>query len=463
MAGAINLDELSDEDFLATLTDESIDVELEDTNRSDAGSADAVEDTETNDEDDGPTQETDESTEEGESEEGEENSQEEDSEDDEEDAGSEDSEESDEDNAEESDEDYSSDEDDNEDDSESDEEDDPETKSGTDGGNKDSGEIDYKAQYEAILAEKEKLQSFYDEATSEFIADGRKVKGFSDPKKIIQSQQMAASYSDRMAALKPYRPLMKPLKERGYLDDPEKFNFDMQVADGDIEALKKLLKDKGIDPYELDMDNVNFEQKNYVASDIDVAVDDMFEDAKRIGVDKQLQEAFTRDWDDSSIVDILSNDQYRADLLDHIQSGAYDIVQDKIAEFKRSDVSGTFTGMSKIDQYKTAVRTVAEERAAQAGSVGGNNTQAPNANSNTTAEPAPNGGSSDEAVAIAKAKEAEEYKKRVQKNKKAAEARKKAASVSRVKTGKKKQKKDFDPDKLSDEEFEAMIKGFMHE
>ena len=306
------------------------------------------------------------------------------------------------------------------------------------------------------------MQSFYDEATSEFIADGRKVKGFSDPKKIIQSQQMAASYSDRMAALKPYRPLMKPLKERGYLDDPEKFNFDMQVADGDIEALKKLLKDKGIDPYELDMDNVNFEQKNYVASDIDVAVDDMFEDAKRIGVDKQLQEAFTRDWDDSSIVDILSNDQYRADLLDHIQSGAYDIVQDKIAEFKRSDVSGTFTGMSKIDQYKTAVRTVAEERAAQAGSVGGNNTQAPNANSNTTAEPAP-GGSSDEAVAIAKAKEAEEYKKRVQKNKKAAEARKKAASVSRVKTGKKKQKKDFDPDKLSDEEFEAMIKGFMHE
>jgi hypothetical protein len=446
MADAVDLDALSDEEFLAALNSEDAEVELEDTDHTEAGSADVDEDADTNDQNDGGDQDTDESSTEEDADEDEENSQEEDFSDDEEGDELDDDSESDS----ESDESESLDDDEEEDDSDASTEDDSQTTSENDDGNKDSDEIDYRAEYEAILAEKEKLQSFYDEVTSEFIADGRKVKGFADPKKIIKSQQMSASYSNRMAALKPYRPLMKPLKERGYLDDPDKFNFDMQVADGDIEALKKLLKDKGIDPYELDMDNIDHKQKVYTASDIDIAVDDMFEDAKRVGVDRQLQDAFSRDWDDESIVEILSNVKFGADLLDHIESGAYDMVQDRIASIKRLD-DGSFASMSKVDQYKAAVKSISEEQAKIAQQQQEMNAE-PEAKEETQGESKAD-------------KEAEEraYKERVAKNKKASAARKKAASVSKVKSGRKKEKKTFDPDELSDEEFEAMIHGFMNE
>lgn len=442
MADNINLDELSDEDFLAALTsenavyeDDATSVEreqeetekLEDTNQD----SDADEEDETNDDDDGQIQDTSEPA----VDDNEENSQEEDLDD---------SEESD---------DNSSDDNEDEDDSESESEDDTQTTSENDDGSKESDEVDYKAEYEAIKADKEKLQSFYDEITSEFTANGRKVRGFTDPKKIIKSQQMSASYSDRMAALKPYRPLMKPLKERGYLDDPEKFNFAMQVMDGDEEAIKKFLKDKNIDPFEFDMETINPEQKQYTASKIDIAVDEMFEDAQRIGVDKQLQEAFSRDWDDSSVVSILEDKNYQQDLLDHIASGAYDIIQDKITEIKRSDMSGQYANLSKIDQYKQAIVTINKEQSiANEINSNANSTAGSEAEVKTQAEPA---------VKVS-AKEEEEYKKKVASdNKKAANARKKAASVSRKKSGTKKNKQQFDPDKLSDEEFESMIQDMI--
>jgi len=62
-------------------------------------------------------------------------------------------------------------------------------------------------------AEYERLKNFYETiANAEFVANGKKVKGFTDPEKIIRSQQMAYGYSDKMRGFNEYRPFLKALK-----------------------------------------------------------------------------------------------------------------------------------------------------------------------------------------------------------------------------------------------------------
>lgn len=89
-------------------------------------------------------------------------------------------------------------------------------------------------------AEYERLKKFYDEiANAEFIANGKKVKGFTDPSKIIRSQQMLHDYSNKMRGINEYKPYLKALKEKGIIGDEEKFNFAMSLLDGDKATIKK--------------------------------------------------------------------------------------------------------------------------------------------------------------------------------------------------------------------------------
>ena len=74
-------------------------------------------------------------------------------------------------------------------------------------------------------AEYEKLKKFYDEiANAEFVANGKKVKGFTDPSKIIRSQQMLHDYSNKMRGINEYKPYLKALKDKGIIGNEEKFN-----------------------------------------------------------------------------------------------------------------------------------------------------------------------------------------------------------------------------------------------
>jgi len=331
-------------------------------------------------------------------------------------------------------------------------EDETDTNDDDDGQTQDTDELDYKSKYE-------ELKSFYDEITSEFKANGKTVKGFNDPKKIIQSQQMAMGLSEKMAALKQYRPFMEPLRERGMLNDTSKFDLAMQLLDGDVDALKKHMKDLNIDPFELDMDNVNYQQKKTTASNLDIAIDDLFENAQTHGIDKELKTALESDWDKDSVLDILSNPAIGEDLIDHIESGAYNAVQDRIAEKQRYDRS--FSRMSSLQQYQEAAAElkteydaylVEEAQRMKADEVKHKAESKNNSRSKVNSEKAK----------IEKKRKDEAYKEKVAEQKRQIEEkRKKAASLSKSNKSRPKTVTKFDPDKLSDEEFAAWTDGFI--
>lgn len=298
-------------------------------------------------------------------------------------------------------------------------------------------EIDYKSFYEAVTG-------------TEFVVNGRKTKGFVDPKKIIQAQQMAGGFSEKMAGFKKYRPYMAPLQERGMLEDQSKFDLAMNLVDGDVDAIKHHIKTLGIDPLDLDMDAISYSAKSTITPSHQLVLDDALESARSNGVEDKVRQVIGQDWDQASFDEFLSNGSVRNDLIEHLSTGAYDIVQERMSELKRTDVTGAYSDMTSIQQYRSAVAQLQAEQAA---------TPAP------TPDPAPARAAAKtsaerlkaEKAKIAKKRQEDEYKVKAEKERKAvADRRKKAASMSKRKP-KAKPKAAFDPMKLEGQDFDDLM------
>jgi hypothetical protein len=151
------------------------------------------------------------------------------------------------------------------------------------------------------------------------------------------------------------------LKDKGILDNPEKFNFAMNLLDGDTEAIKKHLKEFDIDPMEMDLEDINYQEKNQLPNDIELAFDDILENAHNNGVDKQVMGVINNDWDDQSVVELLNDPQNGSDLVSHISSGAYDLVTNRMRENKMTDVNGTYSNKPTIEQYRQAASELEDE------------------------------------------------------------------------------------------------------
>ncbi len=304
--------------------------------------------------------------------------------------------------------------------------------------------IDYKAFYDAVTA-------------TEFTVNGKKTHGFKDPKKIIQAQQMAGGFSDKMAGFKKYRPYMAPLQERGMLEDTDKFNLAMKLIDGDPEAIKQHLKNLEIDPLDIEMDEINYVNQNTLASQEQLVLEDSLETAKAAGFEDEVRQVIGKDWDQDSFNEYLHDGQIRADLLDHIQSGAYGYVQERIQEFKRLDVNGTFSSMNTLDQYRAAAKDIQQELSVNeasriASEARQNNAQQAKADNVAT-----------EKARIAKSRKETEFKAKADKqNAKVAERRKNAASVSKRKSKAPVKAAKFDPMKLEGEEFDELMNAMIN-
>lgn len=408
-------EEGSDEDDNADTSDEE-DNDDEDTDQLDDADEDASDEDDTNDGDDGDDQDTSDDEEDADDDSGEENTQ------------------------------------------VNDGDDSSDTDEGDDESSTDTDTTDYKKQYEDLVESSKTLQAFHDEVTSEFIANGKKVKGFTDPKKIIQSQQMAYGYSDKMAAFKKYRPLMGPMKDRGMLEDPEKFNLMMDLYDGNVEAIKSHIKKLEIDPIDLDMDTIAYKGKNHVTSPIEIALNDVMDNAANSGVKDQIERVVREQWDPDSVVELLNNPTASADIVEHMSTGVFEAVQDRINEKKLTDVVGTFDAKPSIQQYREALAELNTEYTTQQKTV----------QDAKDAEEVVKAATKADAVEVEKLKienerKATKYKNKAEQEKlKADQARKKATTVSKKKQTTKTSKKVIDPMDLPDADFNALVDGFIN-
>ena len=91
---------------------------------------------------------------------------------------------------------------------------------------------------------------FYNQIMAPIKANGKPLK-LNSPQEVIRLMQQGINYTQKMQELAPSRKILAMLKSHDLLDE-DKLSFFIDLDKRDPEAIKKLLKDSGIDPLTID-------------------------------------------------------------------------------------------------------------------------------------------------------------------------------------------------------------------
>lgn len=270
-------------------------------------------------------------------------------------------------------------------------------------------EIDYKAQYEELL--------------KPFKANGSEMQ-VQNVEEAVKLMQMGANYNKKMTALKPNLRKMKML-ENNDLFDEEKLNLMIEVAKGNTDAITKVLKDANIDPLDLNLEGSEYTPKNHTVGDNEVELDEVVSRIQDTATFADTIAIVSSKWDDTSKRSIMAKPEHLEVLNNHVANGVYDYVT---KEVNRMRALGSLGNLSDLDAYnQVGLKLAGEGKVTPNGVV----TQAPKPQVVTGTKP----------VKVDKARK---------------DVKKRAASPTRNK-GTQQTQEDFDPLKMSDEDFEKLF------
>jgi hypothetical protein len=195
-----------------------------------------------------------------------------------------------------------------------------------------SDEIDYKAEFEGAL--------------EPFRASGRTVtpKSIDELRKLAQ---MGYDYAAKRAAMKPHEKLVATL-EKNQLTDLEDLNYLIDIKKGNLDAVRKLIRDSNIDPMDLsDDEGGDYSPADYTASDQEVALNAVIETIKD---SQSFKTTLTHvsNMDTASKAALQANPAYLKGLNDHVDQGYYDQI---MAEVTHQRALGELTGLSDLEAY----------------------------------------------------------------------------------------------------------------
>lgn len=273
-----------------------------------------------------------------------------------------------------------------------------------------TSEIQYKEVYEKIFAP--------------FQANGHQIQA-KNVDDVLTLMKMGANYNKKMQGLKPVLKVARMLENNDLMDEG-KLSYLIDLSKKNPEAIKKLVKESGVDPLDIDPENASeYVPKTYAVSDQEVELDGILDSIKDSTAFPDTLDIITNKLDATSKRVLLENPNLITVINSHVEKGIYKKVMDGVASER---AMGRLVGLSDLDAYKQVGDTMQA-----AGAFGEPETKQPNANDQSTAKKAP-----------------KEDPKLMSK--------KKAAGVPRAKPSTQKSiPKDFNPLDLSDEEFDKQF------
>lgn len=271
-------------------------------------------------------------------------------------------------------------------------------------------------------------EDFYKQITAGFKANG-KTMNVDNAEDVIRLMQMGADYNRKMSAMKPNMRMLKMLEKNELLSE-EKLSYLIDLEKGTPEAITKLLKDKEVDPSDLDLHEDNeYRASDHSVDEREIALDEVLDRIKSSPTYSKTINVMTKEWDDASR-QIVANEPQLLELIDsHMANGVYDLIS---TEIEKERTFGRLTGMSDMDAY----RTVGDHINSQ----GGFNHLYPSQEQEAVDIPAVK-----EKIASKKADESKRRDKR------------KAASPTKPTASAPKTDKDFNPLSMSDDAFMKQI------
>ena len=146
---------------------------------------------------------------------------------------------------------------------------------------------------------RQKYEDDYNRIMAPFQANGKTIT-LKSPEEAIQLMQMGANYTRKMQAIAPQRAILTMLQNNGLLDQ-DKLSYLIDLDKKNPDAIKKLIKESGIDPLDIDVSaEPNYQPGNHRVADKEVAFNTVLDDMKSTdsGLDTLLE--INSKWDQAS-------------------------------------------------------------------------------------------------------------------------------------------------------------------
>ena len=159
---------------------------------------------------------------------------------------------------------------------------------------------------EPAAADKEKpaivetdYKSFHDQVMAPFKANGKMIQ-LKSPEEAIALMQMGANYTRKMQEIQPHRKVLLMLENNGLLDEG-KLSYLIDLDKKNPDAIKKLVKDAGLDPLDIDTsEEPAYRVGNHRVSDEEAAFRGVLDDLSATDNGKQTLQVINSTWDQAS-------------------------------------------------------------------------------------------------------------------------------------------------------------------
>ncbi len=215
-----------------------------------------------------------------------------------------------------------------------------------DGKDGDKAPIDYKQEYEKLLAP--------------FKANGREFK-VNSPDEAVRLMQMGANYTKKMQSLAPNLKLMKMLDNNDLLTE-DQVSYMIDLAQKKPDAIQKLLHESKIDPLEIDASEPgNYQKGNHSVSDEEMAFHDVLGDVTQTSGGKETVQHIDKTWDQASKAAVFKEPTILAIINQQRENGVYDTIT---AEIDRQKTLGIIPNNTPfLEAYKLAGDKLQSENA----------------------------------------------------------------------------------------------------
>lgn len=194
-----------------------------------------------------------------------------------------------------------------------------------------------------------KYKSFHDEILKPFKANGKMIH-VDSAEEAIKLMQMGANYTRKMQALQPARKILAMLENNGLMDE-SKISYLIDLDKKNPQAIQKLVKDSGVDPLEIDVENdTNYTPGNHSVSDQEIVFQSVLDDIASTSDGKETIRVISNTWDQASKDILWTNPEVMSLIHQQREAGIYDRVS---TEVERQRMLGTIPqGVPFLEAYK---------------------------------------------------------------------------------------------------------------
>lgn len=172
-------------------------------------------------------------------------------------------------------------------------------------------------------------EELYKKVMAPFKANGKMID-LKDPAEAIQLMQMGANYTRKLQELQPQRKLMLMLQNNGLLNE-DKLSFLIDLDKRNPEAIKKLVKEAGIDPLDIDTSvDTTYQTGNHKVTDAEANFRTVLDEIGSTTDGKVTLQAINDGWDQASKEVLWKQPELIATMHNQREAGVYQIVVDEI-------------------------------------------------------------------------------------------------------------------------------------